>query len=98
MPRASRARSDPRDRARPPRADDGEPIERVLGGETQASEVLLRRHNQRLFRVVRAILRDDAEAEDTVQRRTDLSDAPTLHPPAETGMESVEAERSLTGA
>jgi RNA polymerase sigma-70 factor (ECF subfamily) len=31
-------------------------------------EVLMRRHNQRLYRAARAILRDDAEAEDAVQQ------------------------------
>ena len=30
-------------------------------------EALMRRYNTRLFRVARAILRDDAEAEDAVQ-------------------------------
>jgi RNA polymerase sigma-70 factor (ECF subfamily) len=33
----------------------------------QAFETLMRRHNSRLFRVARAILRDDTEAEDAVQ-------------------------------
>src|SRR6185436_17137193 len=32
-----------------------------------AFERLMRRHNARLFRVARAILKDDAEAEDAVQ-------------------------------
>jgi RNA polymerase sigma-70 factor, ECF subfamily len=31
-------------------------------------EILMRRHNQRLYRATRAILRDDAEAEDAVQQ------------------------------
>jgi RNA polymerase sigma-70 factor (ECF subfamily) len=31
-------------------------------------EVLMRRHNQRLYRAARAILRDDADAEDAVQQ------------------------------
>jgi RNA polymerase sigma-70 factor (ECF subfamily) len=42
-------------------------VERVLAGETAAFEVLMRRYNQRLYRVARAILRDDAEAEDVMQ-------------------------------
>ncbi len=42
-------------------------VERVLGGDTAAFEVLMRRYNQRLYRVARAILRDDAEAEDVMQ-------------------------------
>jgi len=42
-------------------------VERVLGGETALYELLMRRHNQRLYRIARAILRDDAEAEDVMQ-------------------------------
>jgi RNA polymerase sigma-70 factor (ECF subfamily) len=47
---------------------DVEVIARVLGGESALFELIMRRHNQRLFRVCRAILRDDAEAEDAVQQ------------------------------
>src|SRR5689334_15252074 len=46
---------------------DEEVVTRVLAGETPLFEVLMRRHNQRLFRTARAILRDDAEAEDVMQ-------------------------------
>jgi len=46
---------------------DEEVVERVLAGELQLFEVLMRRHNQRLYRVVRSILRSDTEAEDVVQ-------------------------------
>lgn len=42
-------------------------VERVLGGETALYELLMRRHNQRVYRVARSILRDDAEAEDVMQ-------------------------------
>lgn len=42
-------------------------VKRVLEGDTAVFEVLMRRHNQRLYRVARAILRDDAEAEDVMQ-------------------------------
>lgn len=35
--------------------------------EEEAVRTLMRRHNQRLFRTARAILRDDAEAEEAVQ-------------------------------
>jgi RNA polymerase sigma-70 factor (ECF subfamily) len=42
-------------------------IGRVLAGEPHLYEVLMRRHNRRLFRVARAILRDELEAEDVVQ-------------------------------
>jgi RNA polymerase sigma-70 factor, ECF subfamily len=46
---------------------DEEVVKRVLDGETALYELLMRRHNQRLYRVARAILRDDAEAEDVMQ-------------------------------
>ncbi len=41
--------------------------QRIAGGDVRAFEHLMRRHNQALFRTARAILRDDAEAEDAVQ-------------------------------
>src|ERR1700741_3323201 len=46
---------------------DEEIVSRVLAGETGLYELVMRRHNQRLYRVARAILRDDAEAEDVMQ-------------------------------
>src|SRR5947207_8406685 len=46
---------------------DEEVVKRVLDGETALYELLMRRHNQRLYRLARAILRDDAEAEDVMQ-------------------------------
>ncbi len=39
----------------------------VHHGEDQAFAALVQRHNRRLFRVARGVLRDDAEAEDAVQ-------------------------------
>lgn len=46
---------------------DEELAARVLHGETALYEILMRRHNQRLYRAARSIVRDDAEAEDVVQ-------------------------------
>jgi RNA polymerase sigma-70 factor (ECF subfamily) len=46
---------------------DEEIVSRILRGETPLFEVLMRRHNQRLYRAARAILRDDHEAEDVMQ-------------------------------
>jgi len=46
---------------------DEEVAARVLAGETGLFEVLMRRYNRRLFRVARAIVRDDGEAEDVMQ-------------------------------
>jgi RNA polymerase sigma-70 factor, ECF subfamily len=42
-------------------------IERVLAGDAPLYELLVRRYNQRLYRVVRGVLRDDVEAEDVMQ-------------------------------
>jgi RNA polymerase sigma-70 factor (ECF subfamily) len=47
---------------------DDEIVARVRGGDTAVFEILMRRYNQRLFRAARAILRDDADAEDAVQQ------------------------------
>src|SRR5262245_56361816 len=55
------------ERASWPSLTDDEVVRRVLDGETMLFEVLMRRYNQRLYRVARAILRDDAEAEDVMQ-------------------------------
>ena len=40
----------------------------VLDGHTALFEILMRRHNQRVYRAVRAIVRDDSEAEDVMQQ------------------------------
>jgi len=47
---------------------DEDVVRRVKAGETGLFEILMRRYNQRLFRVARAILRDDSEAEDVMQQ------------------------------
>ena len=46
---------------------DEEIARRVRAGETALYEILMRRYNQRLYRVARAILHNDAEAEDVMQ-------------------------------
>jgi RNA polymerase sigma-70 factor (ECF subfamily) len=46
---------------------DDEVVDRVKAGQTALYEIIMRRYNQRLYRVARAILRDDAEAEDVMQ-------------------------------
>ena len=46
---------------------DEEIVSRVLAGDAPLFEVLMRRHNQRVYRAARAILRDDKEAEDVMQ-------------------------------
>ena len=50
-----------------PELQDDEVVRRVLAGETALFEILMRRYNQRLYRVSRAILREDGEAEDVMQ-------------------------------
>ena len=47
---------------------DEDVVARVRSGDTAVFEILMRRYNQRLFRAARAILRDDADAEDAVQQ------------------------------
>lgn len=46
---------------------DEELVARIQAGEVRLFETLMRRHNQRLFRMLRALLRHDAEAEDVMQ-------------------------------
>ena len=47
--------------------DDLALARRIAGGDVGAFEALMRAHNRRLFRLARATLRDDAEAEDALQ-------------------------------
>ena len=46
---------------------DLEALERIKSGDSAAFELIMRRHNRRLYRIARGILRNDAEAEDAVQ-------------------------------
>lgn len=46
---------------------DEEVVKKVLQGETAFYEILVNRHNQRLYRICRAILRNNSEARDVVQ-------------------------------
>lgn len=48
--------------------EDSEVVRRVRAGETALFEVLMRRHDQRVYRTVRSILRDEDEAEDAMQQ------------------------------
>ena len=43
-------------------------VDRIRGGDTALYEILVRRHNQRLYRTIRAILRDDRDVEDVMQQ------------------------------
>ena len=49
------------------RLSDEEIVQRVKAGDTALFEILMRRYNQRLYRVARSILANDTEAEDVMQ-------------------------------
>lgn len=55
------------EKARAERWTDEDIVDRVRAGETALYEIIMRRYNQRLYRVARAIVRDDGEAEDVMQ-------------------------------
>lgn len=46
---------------------DMEVVERVRAGDLDLFEVLMRRHNGRLYRAIRSILRDEAQTEEVMQ-------------------------------
>lgn len=58
--------TDPQRDALTPLSDDAV-VDRVRAGEQALFEVLMRRHNQRLYRVIRAVMRDESEVEDVMQ-------------------------------
>jgi len=47
---------------------DSEIVRRVRSGERALFEVLMRRHNQRVYRAARAIVKDETEVEDVMQQ------------------------------
>src|SRR5690242_11174511 len=56
----------------PPAADPTAPdealVDRVLGGDVQAFELLMRRNNQRLYRAIRSLVSDEEEVEELMQQ------------------------------
>jgi RNA polymerase sigma-70 factor, ECF subfamily len=46
---------------------DQDLVDRVRNGDSACFELIMRRHNRRLYRIARGILRNDVEAEDAVQ-------------------------------
>jgi RNA polymerase sigma-70 factor (ECF subfamily) len=46
---------------------DEQIVTRVLAGEPALFEIIIRRHNRRMYHLVRSILRDEAEVEDAMQ-------------------------------
>lgn len=55
------------ERARAEGWADEEIVRRILQGDVALFELLMRRHNQRIYRAIRSILRDDSESEDVMQ-------------------------------
>lgn len=55
------------DGARRSTPTDVEVVERVVRGEKELYEILLRRHNQTLFRAVRSYLQQEADVQDAMQ-------------------------------
>src|SRR4051812_10210676 len=51
----------------PLQAADAELAARAAGGDRGAFELIMRRHNRRLFRLARSLVRSDEEAEDVLQ-------------------------------
>jgi RNA polymerase sigma-70 factor (ECF subfamily) len=47
---------------------DTEVVRRIVAGDAALFEILMRRHNQRVYRAVRAVLRSDDDAEDVMQQ------------------------------
>src|SRR4051794_23421831 len=47
---------------------DAEVVQRVRAGDRALFEILMRRHNQRVYRVVRAVVKDEREVEDVMQQ------------------------------
>jgi RNA polymerase sigma-70 factor (ECF subfamily) len=47
---------------------DSEIVRRVQDGERGLFEILMRRHNQRIYRVARAIVKDESETEEVMQQ------------------------------
>lgn len=47
---------------------DEELVARIRTGEHALFEILMRRHNQRVYRALRSVLRDEAEIEDAMQQ------------------------------
>ncbi len=53
--------------AAPANLDDAELVRRALANDANAFRTIMQRHNRRLYRIARSVLRNDSEAEDAVQ-------------------------------
>jgi RNA polymerase sigma-70 factor, ECF subfamily len=54
--------------ALPSTLPDSEIVRRVRAGDRALFEVLMRRHNQRVYRAARAVVKDESEVEDVMQQ------------------------------
>ncbi|HEX6640196.1 MAG TPA: RNA polymerase sigma factor [Thermoanaerobaculia bacterium] len=52
----------------PEQLTDEQVVTRVVAGDAAQFEILMRRHNQRIYRTVRAVLRSEDEVEDVMQQ------------------------------
>jgi RNA polymerase sigma-70 factor (ECF subfamily) len=52
----------------PASLSDAEIVLRVRAGDGALFEILMRRHNQRIYRVARAVVKDESEVEDVMQQ------------------------------
>lgn len=50
-----------------PALDDAELVRRALAREPEAFRAIMQKHNQRLYRIARSVLRNSSDAEDAVQ-------------------------------
>ena len=48
-------------------ASDMEVVQQILDGDLNALELIMRRYNQRLYRIARGVVQNDMDAEDVVQ-------------------------------
>ncbi len=53
--------------AAPAISDDAELVRRALAGDADAFRTIMQRHNRRLYRIARGVLRNNTDAEDAVQ-------------------------------
>jgi RNA polymerase sigma-70 factor (ECF subfamily) len=67
MPQPNPLSISPLARAGAPALSDYGLVERVRAGDAAAFELIMRRHNRRLYRLARSVLRNALEAEDVVQ-------------------------------
>src|SRR5690348_2202686 len=51
----------------PAELNDAELVRRALTADPEAFRAIMQRHNRRLYRIARSVLRNDSEAEDAVQ-------------------------------